>query len=43
VCIIAAIALNELLEKIGSSIRHGLILGLWDPSDIQSNNESIEA
>ena len=43
VCIIAAIALNELLEKIGSSIRHGLILGLWDPSEIQSNNESNEA
>jgi hypothetical protein len=27
VCIIAAIALNELLEKIGASIRHSLILG----------------
>lgn len=34
VCIIAAIALNELLEKIGASIRHGLILGQWDPSDV---------
>jgi dolichyl-diphosphooligosaccharide--protein glycosyltransferase len=42
VCIIAAIALNELLEKIGSSIRHGLILGSWDPSDI-SSSEPIEA
>ena len=42
VCIIAAIALNELLEKIGSSIRQGLILGSWDPSDI-STSEPIEA
>lgn len=41
VCTIAAIALNEILEKIGASIRQGLILGSWDPSDL-SNTETTE-
>jgi len=33
VCIIAAIAMNELLELAGASIRQSMIQFSWDPSD----------
>ena len=33
VCIIAAIAINEIFEKAGASIRHSIIRVTMDPSD----------
>jgi len=38
VCVIAAIALNEVLEKAGASIRQSLISYSWDPSTIEPAN-----
>jgi dolichyl-diphosphooligosaccharide--protein glycosyltransferase len=35
VCTIAAIAINELFEKVGASMRTSMILKKWDPSDLE--------
>lgn len=36
VCIIAAIAINELFEKAGESIRQSVVLFKWDPSEVKT-------
>jgi len=40
VCIIAAIGLNEVLEKAGSSIRESMIYVSWDVTDMKEK-ESV--